>query len=454
MHRTITKSSLAVASGLALMAGASAQATPQTLQAERVTSPVKHAGIYHVATGSWTRTGGAMANFGPDVIYSNTAASGYYSSAGGAGGFAPGATNFDEGLIPGTTNPNHTANRDEYNVNCIEIGYCDFNAAATGGWELGFYNSYAPCTYDPTPDNVVQMAGLPATGCWMVVLDLTGGEEFCLASDGGNGYSGSTGLDSFGWSFRYTGTGGTAAAGFLLAADPASTDPNYVLGGLPSDGTNTYYGPPSLCGQDVATGNTTQDFWWLEDPAGTNSNCFWFGGYSNNNGCGGPFNPYASWFLELQADTGLCASNFGDIYCTSNPNSTGAVSGISLLGSAVATDDNVRLGATLPPNSFGFFITSQTPGMVANPGGSEGILCLSGSVGRFVGPGQIMNSGAAGTMDLDTNAGQWSVAAIPTPTGPYGAATGITTHFQLWHRDVGSTGPTSNFSDAIRVTWQ
>ena len=252
------RSSLFTASAFALMAGAAAQ-TPQPLTAQKVPGAIKHAGIYHVSTGTWTRTGGAVANFGPDTIYSNTAGSGYFSSAGGAGGFAPLSTNFDEGQVPSSANTVNTGNRDEYNVNCIEIGYCDNGAAMSGGWELSFYDSYTPCTFDPAPDNTVATAGLPAGGCWTVAFDLSGGNEICLAADGGDGYDADGALDSFGWSYRYTGTDGSAPAGFLLSGDPQSTDPNWA--GLdPVDGTNTYYGPASLCGPDDATGLTTRDF--------------------------------------------------------------------------------------------------------------------------------------------------------------------------------------------------
>ena len=53
------RSSLIAASSFALMASAAAQ-TPQQLNAvHKVPGAVKHAGIYHVATGTWTRTGGS-----------------------------------------------------------------------------------------------------------------------------------------------------------------------------------------------------------------------------------------------------------------------------------------------------------------------------------------------------------------------------------------------------------
>jgi hypothetical protein len=439
---------------MALMAGAAAQTSPQALQAERVPGAIRHAGIYHVATGTWTRTGGPVANFGPDTIYSNTAPSGYFSSAGGTGGFAPLSTNFDEGQVPSTGNTNNPGNRDLYLVNCVEIGYCDNGAAGTGGWELSFYGSYVPCTFDPSPDNTIATAGLPASGCWTVAFDLSGGNEICLEADGGDGFDNDLGLDSFGWSYRYTGTDGTAPAGFLLTGDPQSTDPNYVIGGNPIDGTNTYYGVASLCGPDQATGLATRDFWWLEDPAATNTNCYFFGGYSNNNACGGPSNPYASWYMELQADTGVpgCGYHGGGSYgCSSNPNSTGVNSSMIITGSTSVAADNVTLAAAVPVNSFGFFITSQNQGFVANPGGSAGNICLGANVGRF--QQLAANSGAAGLVSISTAAGQWSLASIPQASGPYSAVAGGTANFQCWHRDSSMTGPTSNFTDGVTVTW-
>ncbi len=445
------RSSLFTASAFALVASAAAQ-TPQTLTAEKVPGAIKHAGIYHVSTGTWTRTGGAVANFGPDTIYSNTAESGYYSSAGGAGGFAPNSTNFDEGNIPSSLNTNNPGGRDAYNVNCVEIGYCDFGAAGTGGWELSFYNSYAPCTFNGTPDNTIATAALPAGGCWFVAFDLSGGNEICIEGDGGDGFDDDAALDSFGWSYRYTGTDGSAAAGFLLTGDPAETDPNFIIGGNPVDGTNTFFGPASLCGADDATGLLTRDFWWLEDPTATNSNCFWFGGYSNNNGCGSNFNPLASWHFEIYAE-GL-ATSIGTNYCPSTPNSTGVMTELTASGSDVALDDNVCLLATnLVPGAVGFFITSETQGFVMNPGGSNGNLCVVGEVGRFLqNIQQFKTADAAGTMSLDTSIGEWSLTNIPTAVPPlfYSATAGMTTNFQLWHRDIGG----SNFSNGLSISWQ
>ncbi|MEM8711168.1 MAG: hypothetical protein AAGG01_09455, partial [Planctomycetota bacterium] len=431
-HRALTLALAASASLASAQTSAPDQNTPQTLRPEKISGAVKHAGTYHVSTGTWTRIGGAVANFGPDVIYSNTAPSGYFSSAGGAGGFAAGATNYDEGNVPTSANTNNAGNRDDYLVNCVTIGYCDMGAAGSGGWELGFYTGYAPCAGAAIADSTIQTAGLPANGCWFVSFDLSGGGEICLAGDGGNGFDDVPSLDSFGWSFRYTGTDGSQPAGFLLTGDPESTDPSWVPGGLALDGTNTYFGPPSLCGPDQATGLLTEDQWYVEDPTTpANDGCYWFGGYLNNNGCGGPSNPFASWYLELEASLDSCTS--GGSYCLSNPNSTGVNSTMTISGSPSVAANDVTLTASIPANSFGFFITSQFQGFIPNPGGSAGNICLGMDVGRF--QQLAANSGASGMISISTTAGQWSLTSIPQASGPYAAMAGGTANFQCWHRD-------------------
>ena len=453
MHRNHLISLAVLCAGAAAAPAMAFAQSPKALTPTKIPTAIKHAGIYHVSTGTCTRTGAQTANFGPDTIYSNTASSNYFTNVGSMGGQIPGGTNFDEGALPSSSNPDYPlANRDTYNVNCISIGYCDQNAAGTGGWELGFYGNYAPCTFDDSPDATILATALPANACRFLTLDLSGGAEFALAADQGTGPFGGLAPASFGWSFRYAGTG-TNSAGFFLAGDPLTTDPNFLPGGLPTDGTNTYYGPASLCGPGSATGLLTQDLWYVEDPAGANSGCFFFGGYNNTTGvCGAPLNgPYTSYLMELQAD--LTSPLAGDSYCASNPNSTGVNSTLSLEGSASVAANDVTLRAALPPNSFGFFITSQTQGFTANPAGSQGNICLAGAIGRFVGAGQIRNSGMTGEIELSTSLGDWSLGAIPAPNGPYAAAPGSTTNFQLWHRDLVGTSPTSNLTDARQITW-
>lgn len=140
----------------------------------------------------------------------------------------------------------------------------------------------------------------------------------------------------------------------------------------------------------------------------------------------------------------------GTAYCMSNPNSTGSVGALTAQGSTVVAADSVTLiASSLPPLSFGFFITSQTQGFVMNPGGSDGNLCLAGSIGRYVGIGQIQNTGTAGTFNLALDLTQ-----VPQPTGFVSVNAGETWNFQSWFRDSSPAGPTSNFTQGLEIDFQ
>lgn len=138
-------------------------------------------------------------------------------------------------------------------------------------------------------------------------------------------------------------------------------------------------------------------------------------------------------------------SGLGTNYCTPGvANSTGLPAQMSASGSDVLTNNDLTLTATdLPPQSFGFFITSMTTGNSQGPA-SQGILCLGGSIGRYV--ADIWNSGATGeaSVTIDLN-------AMPTPNGFVPAQMGQTWHFQAWYRDANPTA-TSNFTDGLSVT--
>ena len=443
----------------ALVLGAStALAQQQAPTGAKVPTSSKYGGVYHTNTGTWTRPTSQFGAFAADVIYTNTALSGYFFDAGGTGGFGAGAENFDEGGLPGTTNGNPFAigpDRDTYRVNGYQINYCDNGAALSSGWEISFYQSYLPCTQNSSPITRINSTGLPAGGqCWVIDIDLSGGQEFDIAADGGDGWDDNDDLDSFGWSFRYTGSDPDGGAGFLLAGDPSSTDPGWTPSGPPIGGFGTYYGGPGTCGG--TTGYLAQDFWYLDssiDP--TISGCYFFGGYSNSNGCGGTFNSFASYHMEIYAESGEQPS-IGTDYCASTANSTGAMSTLTASGSEVATDDAVELSVSdLPASSLAFFITSQTQGNVPNPGGSAGNLCVVGDVGRFMQPGQVKLTGADGTFSLSTTLGEWSTSDIPQATPPlsYAAMAGMTSNFQLWHRDAAMGSATSNFSNGLSITW-
>jgi len=137
----------------------------------------------------------------------------------------------------------------------------------------------------------------------------------------------------------------------------------------------------------------------------------------------------------------------GTSYCgPANVNSTFGSAQITASGSRSAACDTLVLTASvLPANTFGFFLVSRDTGFAASPGGSQGNLCLSGSIGRSVGLG-ILNSGPSGTISTPA-----LLSALPTPTGAVSALPGDTWNFQAWFRDNLNGTTTSNFTDAVQV---
>lgn len=145
------------------------------------------------------------------------------------------------------------------------------------------------------------------------------------------------------------------------------------------------------------------------------------------------------------------SAGLGAIVCEGVPNTTGVPGKMRVTGSVQVQSNSSTLHAfDLPANVFGFFNGSEQPGFVANPGGSEGNLCIAGGfIARFVGPGQIMNTGSAGVAELTPDLG-----AVPGPTGTRSIAAGDTWYFQFWHRDVIGGSQSSNFTGALRVRFE
>lgn len=144
------------------------------------------------------------------------------------------------------------------------------------------------------------------------------------------------------------------------------------------------------------------------------------------------------------------AATLGSVECDPNaPNSTGRPGLLFALGSDVAADNQLTLEfADLPPGAFGLIAVGRSSGILSMFGGSQGTFCLDGNdIGRY---GQfVFNAGTDGrwTQALD-------LTAIPTPAGvPVPALAGQTWGWQLWYRDQ-NPGPVSNFTNAVRVTFQ
>jgi hypothetical protein len=134
----------------------------------------------------------------------------------------------------------------------------------------------------------------------------------------------------------------------------------------------------------------------------------------------------------------------GSNYCVATLNSSGQSAAILALGSdEVALNDLTLVAYNMPPGEFGYFITSETQGFVPGAGGSQGNLCVLGTIGRFNALIQMSDAQGIFGITVDLN-------AIPL-LGVVMA--GETWSFQTWFRD-NNPGSTSNFSDGLELMFQ
>ncbi|MEM6673895.1 MAG: VCBS repeat-containing protein [Planctomycetota bacterium] len=146
----------------------------------------------------------------------------------------------------------------------------------------------------------------------------------------------------------------------------------------------------------------------------------------------------------------LTRAPLGVNYCgPSFPNASGKAASMRAIGSGARLENDVQLQALdLPPGAAGLFLASLTQGLVANPGGSAGTLCLGGAIGRFAGPGQVGAASQDGVLTLRID-----LTAIPQPTGSTTVMSSDLWRFQAWYRDVQGGAATSNFTDALAVVF-
>ncbi len=136
-------------------------------------------------------------------------------------------------------------------------------------------------------------------------------------------------------------------------------------------------------------------------------------------------------------------------YGYGNPNSTGDRSFLAMYGDRSTTALKTLRASALPAASFGFFICGPNFNNVPNPGGSEGVLLVGGSIGRYVAAGQIKSSGATGTFSLEVDP-----TDLPQPTGSIAVTAGEVWQFQAWHRDSSGGVPTSNFTNGVTMLFR
>lgn len=142
------------------------------------------------------------------------------------------------------------------------------------------------------------------------------------------------------------------------------------------------------------------------------------------------------------------APTLGANYCTAASNSTGVPGLMLATGSKSVAANNLAFTATqLPPNTFGYFITSQTQAFVPNAGGSSGNLCVGAPTGRYV--ANVANSGVFGQIGLVVD-----LTSVPQPLGAVSVTPGQTWNWQCWFRDSTLGFPTSNFTDGYTITFE
>ncbi|MFT7679208.1 MAG: hypothetical protein ACI8QC_003208 [Planctomycetota bacterium] len=155
---------------------------------------------------------------------------------------------------------------------------------------------------------------------------------------------------------------------------------------------------------------------------------------------------------ELDAWINCSGGGLGTTYCDPAViNSTGLPGILRATGSDVALDDDFTLTATqVPDGEFAMFVASRTQGLITNPSGSQGNLCVIGNMASFRAAGQVGQI-AGGMYSVQLPLGNFP----EPPTGNVTVMAGDTWYFQCWHRDtLTSIGLTTNFTDAVEVLFQ
>ena len=154
--------------------------------------------------------------------------------------------------------------------------------------------------------------------------------------------------------------------------------------------------------------------------------------------------PEAAYLYHMDDDDGdgfLNCEDLGASYCgPAVPNSTGSPAVLVAGGSARVADHDCRLSAqNLPQHVFGFFLASRTQGFVPTPPGTQGNLCLGGSIARL--RSQAKSCGKNGKL------------AIHVPLVAMQVHPGESWNFQAWYRDV-NPHSTTNFTDGVQVVFE
>lgn len=182
----------------------------------------------------------------------------------------------------------------------------------------------------------------------------------------------------------------------------------------------------------------------IAGPAGRVDLGVWPGVFTGTNGLG-----LGSDAIDVISQGLLYAAlgGVGTSYCgTAIANSTLEAGVMYVSGSAVAGDSLTLAASNLPNGEFGFFLAARTTGFAPMAGGGQGTLCLGGGFARY---SALADQVVGGNYSIEIDS-----SMIPfSSTGITAILPGETLNFTCWYRDV-NPGSTSNFTDAVSVTFQ
>ncbi len=397
-----------------------------------VTAPIRHAGVYHVATGSWTR-GATLANgTGPSVLYNNSCSIVYFTGListekwqhrsripSNDADATPAPTT--DSVFYGTTNSNHRYDErpgcsSQYTVNGFEFAYCSSHRG-TVTWTWQFAHSYTACdAADMVPDYTFTLTGMPGgtqTGsqsCYIIDIDLSDetGRNMILSADGNGTYEGPSTSDQFGVSFQVSPAVYTDFTGPIIAGNFTWTGGGSLGQHTPCTGTDgtvwdSPFSPgcgPVPAGEIYGTGMASNDFFRVAGGPVSRPNgpgCYSFGG-----------NPHADFYLRMFGANGcpggctytpFCAPGVGGIVtcpCGNPQIPPGATRGCNNFVSNQAGGALLIATGVASPSavdSLSFNLTSGVAGSVtvlfqgttndANARSGAGVRCVGGILKRL-----------------------------------------------------------------------
>jgi len=457
-----------------------------------ITAPFKHAGVYHVATGTWTRNS-SQSVMGPDIIYNNSCNQGYYTDMAngelfqhrsrlpttgpGAPGFAPTV----DSQYYGSTNAAHRYDKrpgcdNKYVIQHFLVVYCS-SINGTGGteisWFFSFADAYTLCgevggdmVPDPFCDYVV--SGLPvgtsAGGqiCWIVDIDLSLITPACsLTADQDGTFNQPREVETFGYSqgpasaivTPGTNTGPVLAGNFTWTGGTAVGVLTPCTG---ADGT-IWDNPVDLT--EEGTGMNSQDFFRLTGPAtAATAGCYYFN--SPQTGI------HADFYLKLFSKTcggpdpmnEICFPAPGQCPCGNDPVppgqsgcnnfGTGPVQSgqLTATGNASLSGDTVTLVASGENNTSLTVFWSGT-NQIAPVSHAAGRRCTSATLKR------LYNHNASGG-NVSAGFGVGSDLTVSQRSANVGSpcVNGVPKYFFNIYRDPSAAGPCGSTSATVNLT--